>query len=220
MPYTFVDYRGEVKQDEVGTFATVVVGEKATGDPDVVRVFADDTEFRKWSETAPVAEQVDKVLRERERDVLPLRADESFIERMQQMALKRTKASFKAFADLLERDVRDEEVIRQAMTERTALTPSIFDPMLLYDRRIEVEPPQGSPVDPRTQLLPVPSGWWPSLSWVGWDNRPRSARVFGLNVLSENDWFGGRSAWLFGFNMLLNLDHLAFDRITSSICAQ
>jgi len=43
--------------------------------------------------------------------------------------------------------------------------------------------------------------------------------VFGLNVLCDGNWFGGRQAWLIGFNMLLNLDHLSFDRLTSSVIA-
>jgi hypothetical protein len=62
---------------------------------------------------------------------------------------------------------------------RTPLTPQIFDPMFLWDRRIEVEPPQGAPQDSRTSTMFIP-----------------------------RSWFGGRQAWLIGFNMLLNLDHL------------
>ena len=38
-----------------------------------------------------------------------------------------------------------------------------------------------------------------------------------MTVLYDGAWFGGRQAWLFGFNMLMKLDHLLFDRITSSI---
>jgi len=55
------------------------------------------------------------------------------------------------------------------------------------------------------------------LGWVGWDNRARSVRAFGVTVLYDGAWFGGRQAWLSGFNMLMKLDHLLFDRITSSI---
>ncbi len=113
--------------------------------------------------------------------------------------------------------LNDEEVIHLAIIDRTPLTPSVFDPIQLWDRRIEFEPPQGGPVHPSTNFLPVGSGYWPVLGWAGWDNRTRTARVFGLNVLCEHNWFGGRSAWLFGINMLLNLDRIAFDRITSSL---
>jgi len=56
-------------------------------------------------------------------------------------------------------------------------------------------------------------------TWVGWNDRARSVRIFGLNVLCENVWFGGRWAWLIGFNWLMNLSHLLFDRVTSSVIA-
>ena len=63
----------------------------------------------------------------------------------------------------------------------------------------------------------IPTGWWPYLGWVGWDNRARSARVFGVNVLCDGSWFGGRAIWLIGFNMLINLDRLGFDRMATSV---
>jgi hypothetical protein len=194
-----------------------VVGEEATGEPGVVQLFSAQEQFRKWASRTSVGEQVDRVLTTLEKEVLPQQANEAEIERMQTLALRRTRSNFRAFAKMLELEPNDENVIRLAMVDRTPLTPSIFDPIQLWDRRIEFEPPQGGPVDPRTAMLPVGSGWWPVLGWAGWDNRASSARVFGLNILCEHNWFGGRAAWLFGFNMLLNLYHLGFDRKVSSI---
>lgn len=203
--------------DSVPEYGVVVVGEEATGEPELVRLFEDQAQFRKWASTTKVGERVDQVLTTLEKEVLPQQRNEAQIEAMQSLALRRARSNFRAFAKMLGLDPNDEELIRLAMVERTPLTPSIFDPILLWDRRIEFEPPQGGPIDPRTSMLPVGSGWWPVLGWAGWDNRASSARVFGLNVLCEHNWFGGRAAWLFGFNMLLNLYHLGFDRITSSV---
>lgn len=218
MPFTFLNSRdGEVSEDELARYSVIVAGDEATGDPDLVRVFQENREFRRWAENSPIGERVNSVFQILEKEVMPQQANEPWIEKMHRLAMKRKISDFRAFAQLVGADVRDEEVIKLAMLERTPLTPSIFDPILLWDRRIEVEPPQGAPQDSRTQTLPIPSGWWPALGWIGWDNRPRSARVFGVNVLCENNWFGGRWAWLVGINMLINLDRLAFDRITSSV---
>ncbi|MBN1206726.1 MAG: hypothetical protein JXB05_17720 [Myxococcaceae bacterium] len=218
MKFSYVDQRGGTrKQEDLASFEVVIVGQEATDDAELVRVFTDQRQFRRWAKGSPVAERVDRVFATLKRDVLPQRANEPWIQQMQTLALKRARDTFRAFANLRNLKPNDEEVIRLAMIERTPLTPSIFDPILLWDRRIEREPPQGGPEDPRTSFLPVGSGYWPVLGWAGWDNRARSARVFGLNILHEHNWFGGRSAWLFGLNMLLNLEHLAFDRITSSV---
>jgi hypothetical protein len=219
----FVAYRylnardGDVPADGIAEYPVIVVGGDATGDPDLVRVFRQNKEFRRWAAGSPIAETVETVFTTLEKQVLPERATEQWVEKMQTLAMKRKIADLKAFAKLVGGDVRDEEVVRLAMVDRTPLTPRAFDPMFLWDRRIEVEPPQGAPQDARTSTLPIPSGWWPWLGWVGWDNRPRSARVFGVNVLCENGWFGGRWAWLIGLNMLLNLDRIAFDRMASSV---
>ncbi|QSQ25918.1 hypothetical protein JY651_13720 [Pyxidicoccus parkwayensis] len=218
MAFKYVDRRGAMrKQEDLANFEVVLVGQEATGAPDVVRVFTDQRQFRRWAKDSRVTERVDQVFATLKRDVLPERENEPWVQQMQTLALKRTRETFRAFAALRGLKPNDEEVIRLAVLERTPLTPSLFDPILLWDRRIEVEPPQGAPQDPRTNSLPVGSGYWPVLGWAGWDDRARSARVFGLNILHEHNWFGGRSAWLFGLNMLLNLEHLAFDRLTSSI---
>jgi hypothetical protein len=220
MPFTYIDEKGSKREeDAVGEYDVVVVGEEATGDADLVRVFRDQKGFHRWAAKSPIAERVKTFDTTLAKQVMPEQANEKWIEQMQRLGLRRGRDGFRAFAGLLDKDPKDEEVIRLAMIDKTPLTPLIFDPILLYDRRIEFEPPQGSPVDPRTSLLPVMSGFWPVLGWGGWDNRAKSARVFGLNVLCENNWFGGRQAWLIGFNMLLNLYHLNFDSITSSVAA-
>ena len=69
--------------------------------------------------------------------MLPHRRDEKWVQQMQSYALERKAADMGAFAKMLGVDVRDEEVVRRAMTERTPLTPATFDPMFLWDRRIE-----------------------------------------------------------------------------------
>ena len=220
MTYSYVDYRGNQREaDATADSPFLVVGEEATGEADLVRLFADEKQFRRWADRSPIAERVARLNDTLVREVMPRQVDEPWIEQMQRLGIKQTRANFRAFAAMLDLRQGDEEVIRRAMIDKTPLTPAIFDPILLYDRRIEVEPPSGGPVDPRTQLLPVMSGFWPVLGWGGWDNRARSARVFGLNVLCDGNWFGGRQAWLIGFNMLLNLDHLSFDRLTSSVIA-
>ena len=218
MPYKFLTGRdSDVSADNVARYSVIVAGAEATGDPDLVRLFEDNREFRRWAEASSIGKRVDSVFQTLEKEVMPQQRNQEWVEKMQRLGMKRKISDFQAFAKLVGADVRDEKVINLAVVEKTPLTPSIFDPMLLWDRRIEFEPPQGAPQDSRTSTLPVPSGWWPVLGWFGWDNRPRSARVFGLNVLYENNWFGGRTAWLVGFNMLLNLYHLGFDQTASSV---
>ncbi len=217
MAVTYLAQGNEITAREARNFSIVVAGADATGDQDLVLAFPDDQEFRRWADTTEQAEHVARVLETLENEVLPQRFDEQWIEQMQRLALARGREGFEAFAGLLDLDPRDDEVIRLAMIDRTPLTPSVFDPVLLYDRLIERLPPTSSPVDPRTAWFPIPSGFWPDLSWCGWDNRARSVRVFGMTVLFKNLWFTGRSAWLFGFNGLFNLDTLYADRTTSSI---
>lgn len=220
MAYSFQDIRGSaVVGDQLARYQVVVAGEDATGDPDLVRVFDDAKAFQKWAGGSPIAEKVATYQQTLQKQVLAERKNEKWVEQMQVLAIKKKQSNVQAFAKLVGENVRSEAVVNHAMVNRTPLTPQIFDPMFLWDRRIEVEPPQGAPQDSRTSTMFIPSGWWPYLGWFGWDNRARSARVFGVNVLCDGSWFGGRQAWLIGFNMLLNLDHLAFDRITSSIAS-
>ena len=217
MAFKFLDGDRDVDGDRIARYPVLIAGEEATGDPELARVFTDVKSFRAWAEGTPVGERVEDVYRTLEQDVLPHRGDEKWVEQMQTYALERKAADMEAFAKMLGVDVRDEEVVRRAMTERTALTPATFDPMFLWDRRIEREPPQGGPEDPRTAMMFIPTGWWPYLGWAGWDNRARSARVFGVNILCDGAWFGGRWVWLIGFNMLINLDRLFFDRMATSV---
>ena len=131
--------------------------------------------FRRWAEGSPIGERVESVYRTLEEEVLPHRRARSGLQQMQSYALERKAADMEAFAKMLGVDVRDEEVVRRAMTERTTLTPATFDPMFLWDRRIEVEPPQGGPVNPQTQTMFIPTGWWPYLGWAGWITRAAPA---------------------------------------------
>jgi len=216
--YLYDDRRLTV--DDLTSFQVVVAGEELTRDPGVIRVFADNTQFAKWIGDTEQGARVRGILDVVKRGVPRARRDEAWIEEIQRLAFKTARSTLQGFAKTLERDVKDEEVIRLAMVERGPLTPKVFDPMLLYDRRIEREPPTGAPEDPRTSWLPVWSGFWPDLGWPGWNDRARSARVFGLNILCENTWFGGRWAWLIGFNMLLNLYHLNFEAKASSVISQ
>ena len=41
--------------------------------------------------------------------------------------------------------------------------------------------------------------------------------MFGVNILCDGAWFSGRWLWLIGINMLLNLDRVFFDRMTTSV---
>ena len=218
MALKFLDGRdGDVNEDAIARYPVLVVGEEATGDPELARAFEDVRSFRRWAEGSPIGERVESVYRTLEEEVLPHRRDEKWVQQMQSYALERKAADMGAFAKMLGVDVRDEEVVRRAMTERTPLTPATFDPMFLWDRRIEREPPQGGPEDPRTATMFIPTGWWPYLGWAGWDNKARSARVFGVNILCDGAWFGGRWLWLIGINMLVNLDRVFFDRMTTSV---
>lgn len=218
MAFKFLDGRdGDVSDDAVAKYPVLVAGEEATGEPELARVFEDVKSFRGWAEGTAIGERVEAVYRTLEEEVLPQRRDEQWVEQMQSYALERKAADMEAFAKLAGVDVRDEEVARRAMIDRTPLTPGTFDPMFLWDRRIEVEPPQGGPQHGSTQTMFIPTGWWPYLGWAGWDNRARSARVFGVNILCDGAWFGGRWVWLIGFNMLVNLDRLFFDRMTTSV---
>ncbi len=219
MTYRFLDNREkEVSSEKLAGYSRIVVGAEATGEEEVVRVFVEDRDFRRWADGSPIGARVAAVYQTLEND-MPRQQKENaeWVQQMQTLAMKRKAADFKAFAKLVGAPVNSDEVIKRAMIDRTALTPLSFDPILLWDRRIEHEPPQGGPVDARTRMMPIPTGWWPFLGWVGWDNVPRSARVFGLNFLCENPWFGGRWLCLVGFNMLLNLDRVGFDHITSSV---
>ena len=219
MAFRFLDGRdGDVSEDALSRYPVLIAGEEATGEPELARVFEDPKEFRAWAESSKVGDRVESVYRTLEEEVLPQQKDEKWIEQMHTLALKRKGADMAAFAKLAGAEsVRDEEVVRRAIIERTPLTPATFDPLFLWDRRIEVEPPQGAPQDSRTQTMFIPTGWWPYLGWVGWDNRARSARVFGVNVLCDGSWFGGRAIWLIGFNMLINLDRLGFDGMATSV---
>jgi hypothetical protein len=200
-------------------FPTIVYGPDILGDPGHVRVFESNDAFSTWASSGKFGEQVRQVLQTVRDDVPKERANEALIQQLQEFALTEQDKSFRAFAKMIGKDARDEEVIQRSMIKRTPLTPKVFDPVLLYDRLIEREPPTSSPEDPRTNLLVVPSGFWPNLGWAGWNDRARSVRIFGVNVLCENSWFGGRWGWLIGFNGLLNLWHIGFDRNASSaIC--
>jgi hypothetical protein len=208
---------GDVPEDAAAKARVLVVGEQATGDAELGRAFRDPKSFRAWADTSPIAEQVDGVFKTLEEQVLPQRGNEDWVGKVQGLALERKQADMAALAELAGVDIRDEELVKLAMLDRTPLTPQTFDPVFLWDRRIEVEPPQGGPQDSRTSLMFIPPGWWPFLGWVGWDNRARSVRVFGLNILCDGAWFGGRWLWLIGFNMLLNLDRVFFDRMATSV---
>jgi len=198
-------------------YPTIVAGADMTGDPEVIQVFQSNDDFAQWADRTKYGEDVRKILDLLHDAVLPQRKNETWIQQMQQFALERTYTNLKDFAKATGHSSIDEEVILKIMGEHTPLTPKMLDPVFLYDREIEREPPTGPPEDSRTQLFIVPSGWWPDLGWVGWNDRARSVRVFGLNVLCENTWFGGRWTWLFGFNGLFNLRYLGFDLITSSV---
>ncbi len=216
MAYEFLSNGQPIELDEARKRPILVFGEEATGSSDRVLTFTDDGRFEDWATNSAVNDRIDTVRRRLDNEVLPLRGD-SNIERQQRLALRRTMLGFRGLAREYQFDIRSEELINLAMVDRTPLTPSLFDPVLLYDRLIERLPPTGAPEDPRTRLFPIPSGFWPDLSWCGWNNRARSVRIFGLNVLCDDPWFGGKKAWLFGFNGLLNLDTLGIDRTTSSI---
>jgi hypothetical protein len=216
---TYLDNDNKIDSRTAIKFPVLAAGTELTGEPEVIRVFQSNTDFSKWADRTSHGEQVREVLRVVNDEVPKEQENAAWVKQIQQLALKSTNANFRAFAKLLGRDPRDEEVIRLSMVERTPLTPKIFDPALLYDRIIEHEPPTGAPEDSRTNLLPVPSGFWPDLGWVGWNDRAMSGRFFGLTMLCQNTWFGGRSAWLAGLNTLLNLRWLGFEKITSSIIA-
>lgn len=214
LDYLYGDRR--ITIEDLKDFQAVVAGADVTGDPNVVRVFTSNAQFAKWIGDTEHGVKVRRALQIVKTDVPKAREDEAWLRQVQTLALKNARSTFQAFAKTLERDPRDEEVIRRAMVDRTAFTPKVFDPVLLYDRRIEREPPTGAPEDPRTSWLPVWSGAWPDLGWVGWNNRARSVRIFGLNVLCDGQWFGGQWIWLVGFNGLMNLHNLNFEAKASS----
>ncbi|MBC7771945.1 MAG: hypothetical protein H7210_05585 [Pyrinomonadaceae bacterium] len=214
---TYLHQGTEIEPTEAMKFQVIVAGSEITGKEDVILVFHTNEEFSKMAAQTRYGDQVQGTLQLIREKVLPERKRAALIQRMHRLALQHKEASFREFAELLDKDPKDEEVIRMAMLDRTPLTPNLFDPMLLYDRAIEREPPTTSPQDPRTAWLPIPSGFWPDLGWVGWNDRAQSVRFFGMNILCQHKWFGGRWAWLFGFNGLLNLSHLGFARITSSV---
>jgi hypothetical protein len=217
--FTYIYNDQPVAPDEATKYPTMVAGPEFTGELEVVRVFQSNDDFSKWAERTAHGDKVHEILRLLRIEVLPERKNEAWIEQMQRLALNRARENFAEFAKLLNRSPFDEEVIRKAMVERTPLTPKMFDPIFLYDREIEHEPPAGPPEDPLTSSFIVPSGWWPDLGFVGWNDRARSVRLFGVNVLCEHNWFGGRWCWLSGFNGFINLNHLGFDQITSSVIA-
>jgi hypothetical protein len=207
---------------EAAMYPVMAFGEELTKTAEAIRIFKDDDEFRKWAEKTVHADKIRAALRDLEEKVYPEQKNEAWIEQVQTSGLNLAQQNFNAFAKLLEKPPRDEEVIRKAMIDRTPLIPKLFDPIILYDREIEHVPPTGGPVNPNTCMLIVPNGFWPNLNWVGWNDRPRSIRIFGVVALCENYWFnlfGGRWCWVAGFNGLLNLRHMAFDKITSSIMA-
>jgi len=217
--FTYLKGDQTITRESAQAYSVIVAGNDILGEPNLARVFESNDAFSEWADRGPYGEKVREIIRIVRNEVPKERRNEEFIRKIQTLALKQQNAAFRGFADVLGKDPRDGEVIRRAVINRTPLTPKLFDPVLLYDRLIEHEPPQGAPEDPRTSMLPVPSGFWPYLGWVGWNDRARSVRIFGVNVLCENAWFGGRWGWLIGFNGLFNLNHILFDRVASSAIA-
>jgi hypothetical protein len=217
--FTYLQGNKKLTPRQAMMFPVIAAGQDLTGEPEVIRVFESNADFSKWADRTPHGERVQEILRIVRDKVLPEQGNAVWVEQVQRLAFQHAEGNFRDFAKLLGRSPIDEEVIRLAMVDRTPLTPKVFDPALLYDQTIEREPPMGAPENSQTNMLPVWSGFWPDLGWAGWNDRARSGRIFGLNILCQNTWFGGRWAWLMGFNMLLNLRHLGFDRITSSVIA-
>ena len=113
--------------------------------------------FRRRSTGSPIGAKVASYPETLQKQVLTERKNEKFVQQMQVLAIRRKQSTVRGFANLLGEDVRSEAVVNHAMINRTPLTPQAFDPVFLWDRRIEVEPPQGAPQDPRTSTMFIPT---------------------------------------------------------------
>jgi hypothetical protein len=138
--------------------------------------------------------------------------------RLQQLAVERVRSGLEGFMKALGSDRLTDEIEQRAMAGRSPLEPPVFDPVIFYDRPFETSPPKEAPKGAAS--LPLPGGFFPVLGWFGWDNRARCARVLGGAWLFENDWFGGRFAYIEGLGIndtgLIPFYDLGFDRIASS----
>src|SRR5262245_59860241 len=94
--FRFLDGEGRDVPDDVAAKSPVLlVGDEATGDPEVALAFRDVKTFRAWAETSPIAERVDDVYRTLREQVLPQKANEAWIEKMHTLALTRKQDDVK-----------------------------------------------------------------------------------------------------------------------------
>jgi hypothetical protein len=214
-------YNGrDVDQAALQTHPVVATGPDLAGDRDTVYLFDNEQDLLAWGRDQPViAEKAAKLIRSIEVEAPDAYRNSAELERVQKLAISRTRTNMEEFAQLHRLNLNDEETILRAMN-RSSFQPRVFDPVIFYDRLIEREPPTSAPEDPGTAMLFLPGGLRPDLGLFGWSDRARSARIFGAVCIIDPTWFGtkgGKRAWLFGFNFLLNLNHVGMDRVTSSV---
>jgi hypothetical protein len=211
----YVDPAGVISPEAAREYPILVRSTGTLHGPALITCHADRNSLNEWALSCAEGAAIRQTLAVLD-SVKSARESQSIeLERIQKAIVDHTRLGMERFAEALEPGCSRDEVETRSMSARSHLEPSIFDPILFYDKPFETSPPTGAPENSST--LPLPTGSWPSLGWFGWDNRPRSARVFGGAWLFENDWFGGRSAYIMGYNGLIPLAPLFFDQTVSSV---
>ena len=168
--------------------------------------------FRRRSTGSPIGAKVASYPETLQKQVLTERKNEKFVQQMQVLAIRRKQSTVRGFANLLGEDVRSEAVVNHAMINRTPLTPQAFDPVFLWDRRIESSRRTvRRRIRGRARCSSRRAGGRSRLGRLG-QPRPQRSRLRRDGSLRR-----GLVRRPVGFNMLMKLDHLLFDRITSSI---
>lgn len=211
----FLGPAGVLDESEASEFPVILYGNRLPLHDDMALCFEDDEHFRRAAQQLREWPRIEEVLGTLERmEEIQQQADQAAIEMLQRHLVEQLDDKLRRFVEVLgESELTDELQVR-AMQGQPPLEPAVFDPVLLYDRPFATSPPTGAPENSST--LPLPGGWWPDLGWFGWGDRARGSRIFGLTVLCDLSWFRGAKRWLVGFNGLVPLAPIGFDRRASS----
>jgi hypothetical protein len=212
--FRFIDVGGEEISPKAGRAARhVVIGEGLPG-PDVA-LCADDEGFEAAARKLPGWPRIEQARADlRRTEELRHSVGEEEIQAQQVRVISHVRRGIADLAAAMNASEEDEEVLLRAAKGRPPLEPPVFDPLLMYDMPFTTSPPLAAPEG--TKSLPLPTGTWPVLWWFGWDDRARGVRIFGNAVLCDNPWFFGRFLWLTGFNGLIPLAPVGFDKVVSA----
>jgi hypothetical protein len=177
----------ELKKEEALKYPIMAAGD-GLPEENVVYLFNSHQEFVKWSRETKHVDRVTQALEKIERIKQSEKEDNSAARQRQEKLAGRMLEDLEALSERTGLPVSSSDLLIKASDDSQLLERRIFDhSSMLW----ELSGGRGA-------AWPV-AGAYPDLNWFQWGNRAVSINANGVNILTDNPWYGGQWLVLFGF---------------------